>query len=125
MPRWAMPRAHRKADFTCSGQLGGSGTEDESGSVQTLIPQAEPGRKGPPGPQKFLMNDSTAGFECGRICAGLGPQACLRNRWTRTPVSDAIEQWQSTPTRLANERHQSTHLLERRTASLGVTTTSS
>jgi hypothetical protein len=55
------PRAHRNADFTWSGQLRGSGMEDESGSIQTVITQAGPGSKGPPGRHTFPVNDGTPG----------------------------------------------------------------
>jgi hypothetical protein len=50
MAVWAIPRACKNADFTWSGQLGGSGVVDKFGSIQTVIAQADPGIKGSKGP---------------------------------------------------------------------------
>ena len=49
MAVWAIPRACKNADFTWSGQLGGSGVVDKFGSIQTVIAQADPGIKGSKG----------------------------------------------------------------------------
>jgi hypothetical protein len=80
IPKWAMPRAQRNADFACSGQLDGSGMVGESGSIQTVIAQAEPGSKRPTGRQEFLVNCGAPGSsvaESLRVLASSGPARTL------------------------------------------------
>jgi hypothetical protein len=50
--------------------LDGSGMEDESESIHTLIPQATPGSKSSTGGQKLPTNDGASRLKCGRISAG-------------------------------------------------------
>jgi hypothetical protein len=79
IPKWAIPRACRNADFTWSGQLGGSGTEDKLGSIRTVIAQAGPGIKGSKGGQRLSTNVGASGLACGRISAGSGQNDLCKN----------------------------------------------